>query len=242
MQETDLYQRSESLTFIRLLEQIMSTDILSQNNLATINTTDFTVIENGEAFISQTKIAELTGIPQQTISGWVRRDSVAYNTNKFNQLDAKSFQKLVILGSPKYPKCLQFMGMLVEAGARAFIYTQAGYSITAQKPKTQLEMLAEGFAKMAEIEKEQAILHLKVDRIEATLDDIQVSHQFFTVTAYIKLNRLPSMNVRECAKIGRTASKLCKESGIKLGTVPDGRWGSVNQYPHHVLDEVFLNQ
>jgi len=95
---------------------------------------DFTVTATGQACISQTAISKVTGIPQQTLSDWIRTKSVDYNTNELNQLDAKSFQKVVILGSPKYPSCLTFMGTLLEAGAKAYIYHQAGYKLDATMP------------------------------------------------------------------------------------------------------------
>ena len=106
---------------------------MTNKNLATKNTTDFTVLPTGEAYISQTAISKCTGIPQQTISRWLLADNgLVYNTNKFNQLDAKSMQKLVIMGSSKYPTCLEFMGKLLEAGAKAYIYHEAGYTLNAQ--------------------------------------------------------------------------------------------------------------
>ena len=109
-------------------------------NLATKNVDDFTVDSIGNAFISQSAVSRCTGIPQQTISDWVRKNSVGYNLNENNQLDAKSLQKLVIVGSSKYPSCLAFMGKLLEAGAKAYIYHEAGYSLTATPKLTHQQL------------------------------------------------------------------------------------------------------
>ena len=67
---------------------------------------DFKInLQTGEAFISQRKTAEITGIPRTTIRDWLETDrkeanarSVppTYNVNEDNQLDAKSLQKLVL--------------------------------------------------------------------------------------------------------------------------------------------------
>ncbi len=113
--------------------------------------------------------------------------------------------------------------------------TQFWIDKTAVKPKTQLEMLAEGFAKMAEVEKRQLITEQKVEQIQLTLEDMQISHEFFTITAYLKLNQLPDRDTAGCAKVGRAASKLCKESDIVPTKIAHGRWGTVQQYPHHII-------
>ncbi|RLA17454.1 MAG: hypothetical protein DRQ62_14940 [Gammaproteobacteria bacterium] len=111
-------------------------------NLARKNREDFTINENGDAFISQMAISRSTGIPQSTISDWIRKWSVGYNTNELNQLDAESLQKLVIFGSSKYPSCLAFMGTLLEAGAKAYIYHQAGYKLDAIQVSSSRKSMA----------------------------------------------------------------------------------------------------
>ena len=87
---------------------------------------DFTVNNNGEAFISQRKLSDLTGVPQKTISNWIRKDGSPYIVNENNQLDAKSLGKLVKVAHSKgYPQCSDLLDKLLEAGATAFIYYNA---------------------------------------------------------------------------------------------------------------------
>ena len=72
---------------------------------------DFKVnLQTGEAYISQTKTAEITGIPRSTLQDWIKADRTksesencpaGYTVNENNQLDAKSLQKLVLSGRDK---------------------------------------------------------------------------------------------------------------------------------------------
>ena len=65
------------------------------SNLATTTSSvDFTIDKTtGEAYISQTKLAELCGVTQQAISIAIQRNAshvVGVNLNEYNQLCAKS--------------------------------------------------------------------------------------------------------------------------------------------------------
>mgnify|MGYP000491651605 CR=1 FL=1 len=52
-------------------------NITPLKNLATKNATDFNVLSNGEAFISQTKVAGLSGIGQDATSKYIPKAGVA---------------------------------------------------------------------------------------------------------------------------------------------------------------------
>ena len=92
-----------------------------QIQISTIaSNSDFKVnLESCEAFISQRKTAEITGVPRGTLQGWLevdRREAIAknvpatYKVNENNQLDAKSLQKLVLSAHLKgYEKCADLM-------------------------------------------------------------------------------------------------------------------------------------
>ena len=61
---------------------------------------------------------------------------------------------------------------------------------------------------------------------------------YWTISAWCKLNNL-SLSMDEAKRMGRMASKLSKEWGVSVGSVPDERFGSVNSYREDVLEEVF---
>ena len=68
---------------------------MSTLNLATKNTTDFRVLNNGKAYISQTKVAVLCGVSQHAISQFVTKTHDTLIVNEFSQLDAKSLELVI---------------------------------------------------------------------------------------------------------------------------------------------------
>lgn len=64
-------------------------------NLATKNNTDFSIFENGDAFISQTKVAELCGVEQPAISKYVEKTRNSLKLNEINQLDHTSLELVI---------------------------------------------------------------------------------------------------------------------------------------------------
>ena len=126
-----------------------------QVQISTIaSNSDFKVnLESCEAFISQRKTAEITGVPAATIRDWLKADREksddqecprTYNVNENNQLDAKSLQKLVLSAHLKgYEKCADLMEKLMEAGATAFICHMAGVTLQPKVdptlPQTRIE-------------------------------------------------------------------------------------------------------
>ena len=104
----------------------------NQIQISTIaSNSDFKVnLESGEAFISQRKTAEITGVPKSTVNDWILKSPDTYKVNENNQLDAKSLQKLVLAGHQKgYEKCTDLMEKLMEAGATTFICHMAGVTL-----------------------------------------------------------------------------------------------------------------
>ena len=59
---------------------------------------------------------------------------------------------------------------------------------------------------------------------------------YLTVRAYCKQHRL-SLPERAALVVGKTAARLCKERGIRVGDVPDERYGSVHSYPVEIIKE-----
>lgn len=60
---------------------------------------------------------------------------------------------------------------------------------------------------------------------------------YMTIAGYGTINNIP-FNLKIASSIGRVASKICKERGLPLDSCPDPRFGKVNMYPSHILDEV----
>jgi prophage antirepressor-like protein len=106
------------------------------------------------------------------------------------------------------------------------------------KTLTPAEMLLETAKQIVELEKKQKEIELKADRANERLDRIETAVNFFTVVGYG--NRVGTkLNTKLASKIGRRASLLCKQRDIRVGEVPDPRFGKVKAYPLEVLEEVF---
>lgn len=64
---------------------------------------------------------------------------------------------------------------------------------------------------------------------------------WFTVAGYGTLTNV-SVGVSLAASLGKKASKLCKERGITVESIPDPRFGKVHVYPENILQIVFNQQ
>ena len=104
-------------------------------NLATKNTNDFTVTESGEAFISQRKAAELLGVDEKSIRNFLKS---AHNHDVNQGVSAENLQKsathYALFSKAANDTARNFAAKLMEAGAKAYIYHQAGYVVNAIMP------------------------------------------------------------------------------------------------------------
>lgn len=106
------------------------------------------VDSNGEAWVSQTRLAEMCGTLQQTISVAISRKAsyvVGCILNENNQLDTKSAYNVVVhFATQGKPEAIKTLAMIGEAGMKAYLYHLAGYTVNAisevVKPK-ETEML-----------------------------------------------------------------------------------------------------
>lgn len=133
---------------------------------------DFKVnLQTGEAFISQVKTAEITGIPRSTLQDWIRANPAGYSTNEINQLDAKSLQKLVLSGRDKgYEKCTELLEKLMEAGATAFICHMAGVTLQPKVdpslPQTHIEAVRAYLVTLETVEAQSKQLGIQAEVIQ----------------------------------------------------------------------------
>jgi len=96
----------------------MKTLSLASSNNNPINP-NFTVEPDGRAFISQRETARLTGIPLVTLQRWIKKSGSLLTLNDNNQLDAKSFNKAVILGQQRNNNLSHTLAeKLMEAGGK----------------------------------------------------------------------------------------------------------------------------
>ena len=219
---------------------------------------DFTVNpETGEAFISQRKLAELLDIPRKTLADRIRTAHPETDTSRgipgeiANQT-AHHYARSGRSGA------IEFICKISEAGMKAYIYHEAGMKMKAEpKPMTQNEILLAQAKFMVEQDKinerneqKQLALEAKAQEIETVQeshekiitdikqrqDDMNGDTGYCTALAYCRSKNIPAP-LEFAQKLGKSASKLCRNRGIRMGKVSDERFRSVNSYPRGVLDE-----
>ena len=101
-------------------------------NLATKNVTDFTITESGEAFISQRKVADLCGVSRSSVVHYLNDD---YDISQGLTDKALSIvvQHYAIDSKAANDTARRTLASLAHAGAKAYIYHEAGYKINAEK-------------------------------------------------------------------------------------------------------------
>lgn len=118
---------------------------------------DFTIMDNGKAYISQRKLAEKCGITQPALSLAFSRKAkfvIGVNLNEINQIDADSVP--IVIGhyaQQGNKEAARFLTEIAKAGARAWVYHEAGYIFNAvekPEPMDELTILERSIAQIRE--------------------------------------------------------------------------------------------
>ena len=200
------------------------------NNQATINQSDFTITDNGEAFISQTRAAQLLGLPKTTLHDWIHRNPNALNLNKKSQLDHKSFQKAVLSERDKgNTQAIELFDKIMEGGAKAFIYHEAGFTMHAEQtpiPLTRIEQAELQLVLVKEIDaKEKALERVKkaFATTRSKLGGTTKANNSLKLALGLSENYIPVITMRKKFPTmkfnGKTLSIKAKELGEDVKTV-----------------------
>jgi phage regulator Rha-like protein len=102
----------------------------------------------------------------------------------------------------------------------------------------QNRLLTVNLEQTLKLAKKQEETDRKVDDLKTRVEMMDGDTGYRTVIAHGRINGfyVPSNLAKT---IGISASKLARKRGFTVGIVPDERWGTVNSYPIHILDEVF---
>lgn len=135
-----------------------------------------------------------------------------------------------------------------------------------------METIAEGFRRQEEINRNQAEINqyqteinLKQERRASNLtgrvieledrlyderminrhiinEQMQViRNSYVTILGYMRINAVPNDSI-DTLRMGRLASKMCRERRIETVKIKDNRFDYVNGYPYELLDELFENE
>lgn len=109
----------------------------------TLNTQmDFTVNSTtGEAFISRAKAAEILNVPVRTLGDVInRRDITAANQPLNSEMLQYAAEYFAFDYKNPTTEARELLRKLSTAGAKAYIYHEAGYQISAVEPKKELTL------------------------------------------------------------------------------------------------------
>lgn len=140
---------------------------------------DFTIMENGEAYISQRKLAEKIGIEKTTLTKAISRKSSfvsGWKLNEINQIHADSLH----LVSGHYAQqgvkeAARFLMEIAKAGARAWVYHEAGYTFNVvenPEPMDELTILERSIAQIREQRQRLLVVEKTVEGQAIQLEEV----------------------------------------------------------------------
>lgn len=107
-------------------------------NIAKKNNEDYTVTEEGDAYASFRIVAEMCGVAKSTLYEFFRTQE----SDTKQGLTPKMVQKAnAYYASKGRPEAINSLIVLAEAGAKAFIYNQAGLKLTVKSSGTPLDIM-----------------------------------------------------------------------------------------------------
>jgi hypothetical protein len=78
----------------------------------------------------------------------------------------------------------------------------------------------------------------EIKEIKSSSKQIEDKQDYYTIKAYANLKKI-NMPLSNAKLLGIEASSISRERNIKIGKIPDERFGQVNSYHIEVLEEVF---
>jgi len=100
-------------------------------NLATKNQDDYTITPTGTAYVSQRKAAEMCGLGVMTINDFFRTRKIDVKQGLTSDNVALAVQHYATKGRPE---AIAMLVKFARAGAKAYIYHEAGYVMNAELP------------------------------------------------------------------------------------------------------------
>lgn len=189
-------------------------------NLATTNKNDFTVNQDGGAFISQRKVAELCGTDQSAISLRCSSLNFAVKQGISDENAILLITFYAIESKAANDTARRSLAMVAKAGMRAYIYTEAGYKLTATQAANdpvKLEPLA--YIDKLLLAQKMICDDLRLPdsgrlQLYGTFNQKHGSH--LALPAYSVDDGLSSSG---SSRVTKSASELLKENGSKLSTM-----------------------
>ncbi|MBF0115636.1 MAG: ORF6N domain-containing protein [Magnetococcales bacterium] len=103
-----------------------------------------------------------------------------------------------------------------------------------------VQLLVEQEERLQRVADEQHRQQEQINAIAKRQDDMDGDTGYMTALAFCRRENIPAPLVF-AQKLGIQAAEMCRKLGIRMGSIPDERWGNVNSYPIAVLVECLAN-
>lgn len=195
------------------------------------------ILNNGK--MTSLQISEITGKEHHNVmkairkmeDAWVRLGQVNFNLTSYIDKSNRAKPMYELSKTETLYIATKFND---EARAKLVLRWQE-LEESQNKPMSTLDIMEQSIRMMRENQKEIEGVKNEVKLIKAKQT---TTPDYFTIAGYGSLNGV-SVNIKIASKLGRVASKLCRERGLKTDEIPDPRFGKVKMYPTQVLNEVF---
>ncbi|MBF0400810.1 MAG: ORF6N domain-containing protein [Magnetococcales bacterium] len=104
-----------------------------------------------------------------------------------------------------------------------------------------VQLLVEQEERLQRVVDEQHRQQEQINAIAKRQEDMDGDTGYMTALAFCRRENIPAPLVF-AQKLGRQAAEMCRKLGIRMGSVPDERWGDVNSYLIAVLVECLANK
>ena len=106
---------------------------------ATYVNSDFRVDANGEAYISQRKAAELLGVARTSLQDWINRPgNLEVSQGLSSEIFANAIQYYALDARNPTEQAKTLLKQITAAGVKAYLYSQAGYVMSASLPSPEV--------------------------------------------------------------------------------------------------------
>ena len=178
-----------------------------KTQLQTQDSKEVTVnISTGEAYISQAKAAEKLGIARSSLQKWLIREQVKYDVKQglSSEIFSLAAGYYALDSSVATQEAKELLRMISQAGAKAYLYHEAGYSVSASpvKPMALPTDYASALRALAD-ETEQKIMLLEENTEKRIITD--EGDEYFSVKRIKDLNQGAIIGG---VKLAKSAAKL----------------------------------
>jgi len=196
-------------------------------------------LENNSGKMTSLEIAELSGITHANLMKSIRKQEETWLKIGQVNFDLTSYIDKSNRAKPMYSlsktQTLYIATKFNDEARAKLILRWEALEIEKQKPLSQIDLIIQSAQRLKEIEEKEIEQDERIRLLEAKAVTIP---DYFTIAGYGNLNGV-SVNIKLASKLGREASKICKDKNLLTDTTPDPRFGTVKTYPKIVLDQVF---